>query len=75
MPDTTPTPRPGHRPRILIIDDEPPSVGLLLEHLGQQPFDLMVAPDAADGPRKVERAQPDLILLDLNMPHEDGFSA
>jgi len=64
----------GHRPRILIVDDEPASVGLLLEHLGEQPFDLMVALDAADGLRKAERAPPDLVLLDLNMPHEDGFA-
>jgi len=61
--------------RILIVDDEPANVRLLeriLEHAGYQ--NLVSTLD----PRQVlplfTEAQPDLILLDVHMPHLDGFA-
>lgn len=64
MPDT--------KPRVLIIDDEPDSVGLLLEFLAQH-YTLMVSLDGEDGFRKAKLGSPDAILLDLAMPKLDGF--
>lgn len=63
---------PEAKPRVLIIDDEPDSVGLLLEFLAQH-YLLMVSLDGEDGFRKAKLGSPDVILLDLAMPKLDGF--
>ena len=70
--DRTRTPA-GVAPKILIVDDEPESVRLLLGFLADQPVDTMVALDGHDGLRKAEAGLPSLILLDVAMPDADGF--
>jgi len=59
--------------RILVVDDEPQIRRLLNTSLGARGYDVAVA---ADGPAALERAanwRPDLILLDLGLPHMDGL--
>jgi DNA-binding response OmpR family regulator len=59
--------------KILIIDDEEPTVqliGMLLERRG---FEVIKAYRAEDGLRKAYRYQPDLVLLDIMMPEMDGW--
>ena len=65
---------PESTPRILIIDDQPASVGLLLAYLGDCKLDILVALDGRDGLAKARNGQPDLILLDVSMPDQDGFA-
>lgn len=60
--------------RLLIIDDQPASVGLLLAYLGHRDLDIQVALDGQDGLIKAVGGLPDLILLDVRMPILDGFS-
>jgi YesN/AraC family two-component response regulator len=60
--------------RILIIDDQPDSVALLLSYLEDKALDILVALDGRDGLSKAAIGQPDLILLDVTMPHLDGFA-
>lgn len=60
--------------RVLIIDDQPASVNLLLDYLAGQGIDAMVALDAHDGLAKAIAGQPALILLDLKMPGMDGLA-
>lgn len=61
--------------KILIIDDEPANVRLLERILQQEGF---VSLESATDPRQAlplyTEFQPDLILLDLHMPHLDGFA-
>lgn len=60
-------------PKLLIIDDQPDSVALLLSYLEDQDLDILVALDGTDGLTKAARGRPDLILLDIAMPGLDGF--
>jgi DNA-binding response OmpR family regulator len=65
---------PNYAPRLLIIDDQPSSVCLLLAYLGDKGIDILVALDGRDGFKKAIDGQPDLILLDVTMPVMDGFT-
>lgn len=60
--------------KLLIIDDQPDSVALLLSYLGDRDLDIRVALDGADGLAKAALDRPDLILLDVTMPGMDGFA-
>ena len=63
-----------HRAKILIVDDEPPNIRLL-EHLLKGKGYTCI--EGITDPRKTvevyQKFQPDLVLLDLNMPHLNGF--
>ncbi len=63
------------RGRILIVDDEPANVRLLERVLLSAGFAaLRCTTDSREVAGLVEEFQPDLILLDLQMPHLDGFA-
>lgn len=62
------------QPEILVIDDLTESVALLLRYFEDEPIDVMVALGGVDGLRKARVGQPDLILLDVSMPHMDGYA-
>ncbi|MEO5340480.1 MAG: response regulator [Magnetococcus sp. MYC-9] len=67
------TEHPGQRPTILIVDDSPSSVKILISIL-EQAFTLVAA---TSGQRALERATaapPSMILLDIVMPKMDGFT-
>ena len=58
---------------ILIVDDTPANLGVLVETLGGAGYQLMVAEDGEEALAQTEQTQPDLILLDVMMPGIDGF--
>jgi diguanylate cyclase (GGDEF)-like protein len=60
-------------PLILMIDDTPANLGIVVEHLKNHGFRLAVAQDGEEGLKRAEFIQPDLILLDVMMPGIDGF--
>jgi len=61
--------------RILIVDDEPANVALLEDMLSEQGYaHLKLATDSREVVELYNQFDPDLILLDLFMPHVDGFS-
>jgi DNA-binding response OmpR family regulator len=59
-------------PQILIIDDDAATVRLLVELLRGRGFLLRVTLDPREGHKKALENQPDVILLDVSMPHLDG---
>lgn len=62
MPDT-----------ILIVDDTPANISVLVDALAGAGRQLLVAEDGEDALEQTTRTQPDLILLDVMMPGIDGF--
>ncbi|NJO15231.1 MAG: hybrid sensor histidine kinase/response regulator [Thioploca sp.] len=58
---------------LLIVDDIPDNINMLLEFLTQSGFKVLVAKEGPAAIRKAEYAQPDLIMLDVMMPGMDGF--
>src|SRR5437660_9943422 len=61
--------------RILIVDDEPANVALLEDMLGEQGYtQLKSTTDSRRVLQLCDEFDPDLILLDLFMPHLDRFA-
>lgn len=58
---------------ILIVDDTPANLGVLVETLGEAGYQLMVAEDGEEALAQTQQTRPDLILLDVMMPGIDGF--
>ena len=61
--------------RILVVDDIPANVKLLEARLTAEYFDVSTAMSGAEALTICERAQCDIVLLDVMMPEMDGFEA
>ncbi len=59
--------------KILVIDDEEPTVQLIAMLLERRGFEVIKGYRAEEGLRKAYRYQPDLVLLDIMMPDMDGW--
>ncbi len=53
---------------ILIVDDMPANISVLLNSLSQNGFKVLVARDGESAIEHAKFAKPDLILLDIMMP-------
>ncbi|HSC06423.1 MAG TPA: sigma-54 dependent transcriptional regulator [Steroidobacteraceae bacterium] len=58
---------------ILVVDDTPTNVSVLLEVLGRAGHKVLVARDGESALEQAGYAHPELILLDVMMPGLDGF--
>ena len=61
-------------PSLLVVDDEPELRGLLAEYFGRHGFSVRTAQDAAEARELIAAARPQLAVLDINMPGENGLS-
>ena len=59
--------------RILVVDDEPPIVDILVYNLQRANYEVIVARDGKAALTKARQEEPDLIILDLMLPHLDGL--
>jgi signal transduction histidine kinase/ActR/RegA family two-component response regulator len=60
--------------RVLVVDDEADARMLLETTLQQYGAEVLTAASVAEAFVVFERAQPDVVLSDIGMPHEDGYS-
>ena len=60
---------------VLVADDDPVMRLLMIEMLGQVGLDGIEAEDGAQAVACFQSMAPDLILMDVDMPNMDGFSA
>ena len=59
--------------RVLVVDDVPANVKLLEARLSAEYFDVVTAMSGAEALAICERAECDIVLLDVMMPDMDGF--
>jgi signal transduction histidine kinase/ActR/RegA family two-component response regulator len=60
--------------RVLVVDDEADARVLLETTLTQYGADVLTASSVEEAFAAFERSQPDVVLSDIGMPHEDGYS-
>jgi two-component system, cell cycle response regulator len=61
--------------RVLVVDDVPANVKLLEARLSAEYFDVITAHNGPEALAVCERAECDIVLLDVMMPDMDGFEA
>ena len=60
--------------RLLVVDHDAAVRDLLVEYLGDQGFAVRGVSDGASMRTAIEEELPDLVLLDLRLPGEDGLA-
>lgn len=60
--------------RVLIVDDDPDIREAMSAVLEAHDYAVVTASDGKDGLAKLRDTNPDLMILDLMMPHMDGFA-
>ena len=61
-------------PHIIVVDDEAPARDMVGDYLKMHGFTVTLCDGGASLRKAIGEAAPDLIVLDLNMPEEDGLS-
>lgn len=59
--------------RVLIVDDDPPSLKMTAFLLAEEGYEVLTADNGLDALRLVEQQMPDLAILDVMMPGLDGL--
>lgn len=59
--------------RVLVVEDDRFLINVYRVKLSKQGYEVEVALNGVEGKEKLEKFQPDVILLDLVMPKMDGF--
>jgi len=63
----------GQKKRILLIEDEEDIAALIKLHAELAGYSLHVEVDGINGLRAIERELPDLVILDVMLPGQNGF--
>jgi two-component system response regulator MprA len=71
---TSPVAESANRDRVLVVDDDPPLRRMLARTLTAEGYEVTVASDGGAAMVSVERAVPDVIVLDVAMPGLDGLN-
>jgi excisionase family DNA binding protein len=74
MPPLGPSPSAPSQRRVLVVDDDPAVVKLIVRLLEKNDrCETATAADGFEAGIQIARFRPDLVILDLMMPHLDGF--
>lgn len=60
--------------KILVVDDDLEIVELVRKRLEANQYTVLTASDGVDGFNLAREHEPDLIVLDIVMPHMDGYT-
>ena len=61
--------------RVLLVEDHEEIWDFLSRRLKRRGFDVVLAFDGQDGVNKARAENPDIVLLDMNLPVMDGWTA
>lgn len=59
--------------KVLVVDDEPAAMELLVEFLSTKGYEVLTATNGAEALRRVQEDRPHLVLLDVQMPRMNGI--
>lgn len=65
----------GQRLKVLVVDDNPDSLGLFRRYLAGGAYEVVEASNGADALRLAAASAPDAVVLDIMMPSLDGWEA
>jgi DNA-binding response OmpR family regulator len=60
-------------PLVLVVDDEPPIIGLVRDYLERAGYRVVTAADGLSALERVREDRPDVVVLDLMLPGLDGL--
>jgi CheY-like chemotaxis protein len=60
-------------PKILLVEDNEMNRDMLARRLKRRGYDVIIAIDGEQAVTKAKTSEPDLILLDINLPIIDGY--
>jgi EAL domain-containing protein (putative c-di-GMP-specific phosphodiesterase class I)/CheY-like chemotaxis protein len=61
------------RPTILVADDDPDMLATLVFRLKERGYHVIMANDGVEALDMTRRSRPDLVILDVMMPRENGY--
>ncbi len=64
----------SHNKQVLVVDDDQAIRELLAQYLTKNNFDVITAEDGIEMKQQLTQHQPDLIILDIMLPGDDGFT-
>ncbi len=65
----------GVKGKVLIVDDAPDTLEIIQKLLYYEGYDVAMATTGEEGVKKVEEENPDVVLMDINLPGIDGTEA
>ena len=63
------------REKILVVEDYPGDQKMIAMALEKENYEVITAMDGKEGVEKARQEKPDLIIMDVMMPEEDGLDA
>ncbi len=58
---------------VLVVEDEPTIAEVIADNLGDEGYRALIARDGHSGLQRWQEARPDLVVLDVMLPHLSGF--
>lgn len=62
-------------PKILVVEDFPSDQKMITMALEREHYEVITAMDGKEGVEKAKQEKPDVIIMDVMMPEEDGLDA